>query len=96
MQWDDTRLPESYVAARELTAEAIATWQEALLRFVPASRELRHIVDLGCGTGRFSGLLADLYGATVVGIDPSWAHRTLIGDPPKNSANVPGPRRSRP
>jgi len=32
------RLPEVYVAARELMAEAIATWQEALLRFVPASR----------------------------------------------------------
>jgi len=71
MQWDDTRLPEIYVAARELTAEAVATWQEALSRFVPASREVRHIVDLGCGTGRFSGLLADLYGAIVVGIDPS-------------------------
>jgi len=71
MQWDDTRLPEIYVAARELTAEAVATWQEALPRFVPASREVRHIVDLGCGTGRFSGLLADLYGAIVVGIDPS-------------------------
>lgn len=80
MRWDDTCLPEVYVAARELTAEAIATWQEALGRFAPASREIRYVVDLGCGTGRFSGLLADLYGGVVVGIDPSvrmLGHREL-------------------
>ena len=42
----------------------------AVRRHVDGTR-LAQIVDLGCGTGRFTGGLADHFGAQVVGIDPS-------------------------
>ena len=71
MKWDGTRLPEVYNAARELPPEAVATWREAIQRLVPPSPGVRRIVDLGCGTGRFSGLLAELYCVPIIGIDPS-------------------------
>jgi len=71
VQWDTTRLPDVYTAARALPAEAVATWREAIARLVPRSPAVRRVVDLGCGTGRFSSLLAELYGVTVVGVDPS-------------------------
>jgi ubiquinone/menaquinone biosynthesis C-methylase UbiE len=31
----------------------------------------RHVLDVGCGTGRMAATLAERYGATVSGIDPS-------------------------
>lgn len=71
MKWDATRLPEVYTAARALPPEAVATWRAAIGRLVPPSPAVRRVVDLGGGTGRFSGLLAELYGVPVVGIDPS-------------------------
>jgi SAM-dependent methyltransferase len=71
VKWDTTRLPEVYTAARALPAEAVATWREAIGRLVPPSPAVRRVVDLGCGTGRFSSLLAELYGVAVVGVDPS-------------------------
>ena len=45
-------------------------WLDALERHVPR-RAVRTIIDLGCGTGRFSGALHDRFGARVIGIDPS-------------------------
>jgi len=38
---------------------------------LPPGPEIRRVVDLGCGTGRFTGLLADVYGTSVVGVEPS-------------------------
>ena len=71
MQWDTTRLPDVYTAARALPAEAVGTWRDAIARLVPPSPSVRRVVDLGCGTGRFSSLLVEVYGVTVVGVDPS-------------------------
>lgn len=71
MRWDSTRLPDVYVAARELPDEAVATWRAAIERLVPPSPGIHRVIDLGCGTGRFSGLLAEVYGGAVVGVDPS-------------------------
>lgn len=31
----------------------------------------RRVLDLGCGTGRVGAVLAERYGATVCGVDPS-------------------------
>ena len=71
MRWDETSLPEVYGAARELTPEALATWRTTLPALVPASPTIRNVVDLGCGTGRFSRLLAELNGGAIIAIDPS-------------------------
>ena len=47
---------------------------------LPPGPEIRRVVDLGCGTGRFTGLLADVYGTSVVGVEPS--SRMLAGREP--------------
>jgi len=38
---------------------------------LPPAPSIRRVLDLGCGTGRFTEMLGDSYHATVVGIDPS-------------------------
>ena len=45
-------------------------WLDAIARYAPAE-EIRTIVDVGCGTGRFSAPLADEFDAQVIGVDPS-------------------------
>jgi ubiquinone/menaquinone biosynthesis C-methylase UbiE len=57
-----------YDLARSYRPEVIASWLSAIAAHVPTARD---ILDLGCGTGRFTQALADLYGARVTGIDPS-------------------------
>jgi SAM-dependent methyltransferase len=65
-------LSSNYPVARMLSAETAETWFGILRPFLTM---LSHptVLDLGCGTGRFSTLIADRFGATVVGIDPSLA-----------------------
>src|SRR2546426_830059 len=46
-------------------------WSRALTEMVPARATITRIVDLGCGTGRFSGLLAQTFQARVIGVDAS-------------------------
>src|SRR5688572_4487507 len=45
-------------------------WMRALLGHVDA-QSVERILDLGCGTGRFSEALAGSFGADVLGVDPS-------------------------
>jgi len=49
----------------------MALWLETLARHVPVD-EIKVVLDVGCGTGRFSASLSERFGATVVGVDPSW------------------------
>jgi len=68
--YDATDISRAYATARRLTEERRRVWRGHL------SRELgdchpRTIVDLGCGVGRFSPLLRDLFDARVYGIDSS-------------------------
>jgi len=57
-----------YDLARSYRPEVMASWLRPIGAYVPAARD---ILDLGCGTGRFTQALATLYGAHVTGIDPS-------------------------
>jgi ubiquinone/menaquinone biosynthesis C-methylase UbiE len=86
LDYDRTPLPAIYARARELPAEALATWRRALADTRPPSPAIRRVVDLGCGTGRFTGLLADLYGTAVVGVEPS--HGMLAGREPLDPAHA--------
>ena len=71
MQYDRTPLPEVYRAARTLPPETMDVWGRAIRAMLPAAVALERVVDLGCGTARFTRLLADVLHAPVVGVEPS-------------------------
>ena len=70
MDYDQAEIAAFYDKARALAPETARLWQDLLSVYVdrPATSL---IVDLGCGTGRFSQLLAEHFGVEVIGIDPS-------------------------
>jgi SAM-dependent methyltransferase len=70
MNYDLTEIPVGYDRGRDHGPEFMQLW----MKFVAASVSKQHlntILDLGCGTGRFSESLAAHFDAHVVGIDPS-------------------------
>ena len=69
----------AYVAGRSLSAETLARWMDAVAPWLPGSVAPR-ILDLGCGTGRFTGPLVERFGGTVVGADPSREMLTTAGE----------------
>lgn len=68
--YDRSDLPRRYNEARALAPAVMDLWLDAISRRVPRA-EVRTVVDLGCGTGRFSAALGERYAARVIGIDPS-------------------------
>ncbi len=70
MDYDTTNVPSTYDAGRELSA---TEKREALRSFAAgiSNANIAEIVDLGCGTGRFSEALADTFDANVTGVEPS-------------------------
>jgi len=64
----------------------VTLWLETISKYVP--QDATHIIlDLGCGTGRFTQALSDHFSAQVYGIDPSrkmltMARRTTPSEPP--------------
>lgn len=70
MDYDRTAMPARYDSGRTHAPGVLAHWLAAIASHVPRGG-IYQIVDLGCGTGRFTGALAELYGAETVGIDPS-------------------------
>src|SRR5215470_2173224 len=69
---DATDISRAYAAARTLAEPCRQVWRGHLRRALGTS-DLRTIVDLGCGVGRFPLLLRDLFHARVYGIDPGAA-----------------------
>jgi ubiquinone/menaquinone biosynthesis C-methylase UbiE len=70
VKYDETNIAQRYDAARQLPERTVRVWFDALTRIVPP-KGVHTILDVGCGTGRFSAALADAFGADVIGIDPS-------------------------
>ena len=70
MDYDKTEIPTTYDKARALAPETRRLWQDVLSLYVKPA-EISLLIDLGCGTGRFSELLAAHFGVQVIGIDPS-------------------------
>jgi ubiquinone/menaquinone biosynthesis C-methylase UbiE len=70
MDYDKTEIPTTYDKARVLAPETRRLWQDLLSIHVDRA-EISLVIDLGCGTGRFSELLAGHFSAHVIGIDPS-------------------------
>src|SRR5262245_22341559 len=67
--YDEGEIHQTYRAGRALSREQVDFWSTLLQEEVAAPPRL--ILDLGCGVGRYSGILRALFGATVVGLDRS-------------------------
>jgi ubiquinone/menaquinone biosynthesis C-methylase UbiE len=70
VNYDLTDIPAGYDRGRDLAPDMLALWMRALKGHVEAP-SVERILDLGCGTGRFSEALAGYFGADVQGVDPS-------------------------
>src|SRR5215203_5336476 len=62
-------IAERYERSRALPAEVEREWSDLLAKH--AGSRPRTSVDLGCGTGPFTKMLASTFSGRVVGIDPS-------------------------
>ncbi|MFY9608621.1 MAG: class I SAM-dependent methyltransferase [Blastocatellia bacterium] len=70
MDYDLTDIPAGYDRGRDHGPEVLDVWMDAIESHLEG-QTITRILDLGCGTGRFSAALAVRFGAEVVGIDPS-------------------------
>jgi ubiquinone/menaquinone biosynthesis C-methylase UbiE len=70
MDYDKTEIAATYDQARALAPETVRLWQDLLSVHIDRAA-ISLVIDLGCGTGRFSELLAAHFGVQVIGIDPS-------------------------
>lgn len=74
-----------YDSARSLPPETKALWLDALKSSIPEQR-IRKILDLGCGTGRFTAALGKTFECPVIGVEPSTAMLNVA--PSQNEPNV--------
>lgn len=70
MDYDATEIARTYDSGRDHGPEVLDLWMTALASHVEVA-STRSILDLGCGTGRFSEALADRFAAQVIAVDPS-------------------------
>jgi ubiquinone/menaquinone biosynthesis C-methylase UbiE len=70
MDYDATDIATTYDRGRSHGPEVLDLWMSTVLSYVEG-RVLKTILDLGCGTGRFSEALAARFDAEVIGVDPS-------------------------
>lgn len=68
MDYDKTNIPETYNRGRDHGPAFLQQWMRVVAAHVG---EVHDVLDLGCGTGRFSQALAVHFDANVIGIDPS-------------------------
>lgn len=69
MDYDGTDIAEVYDRGRNHGPEVLDLWMRTVESFLETAPKT--ILDLGCGTGRFSEALATYFDAEVIGVDPS-------------------------
>jgi ubiquinone/menaquinone biosynthesis C-methylase UbiE len=83
--WASADLAKAYADVRtDLSPAARAVWAE-VFRAAVSSTPVRRLLDVGCGTGRFTAFLSEVFGAAAVGIDGSVAmlqERVLVPGAP--------------
>jgi SAM-dependent methyltransferase len=70
MDYDRTGIPAVYDRGRDHGPAVLDLWMKTIEAGVDGA-SIRTILDLGCGTGRFSEGLANRFSARVVAVDPS-------------------------
>lgn len=70
VNYDETDIAERYDAGRHIPDRAMRVWFDAIKSRI-SPNEIRQILDVGCGTGRFSTRLAQEFNADVIGVDPA-------------------------
>ena len=71
MDYNQPSLHAPYDKGRTQSPETVALWMDAVAEFLtPLGTDLT-VLDLGCGTGRYSVHLAEHLGATVIGVEPA-------------------------
>jgi len=68
MDYDQTTMAATYDAARGYSPDVLRLWLDRVAAHAPAAPKV--ILDIGCGTGRFTHPLAERFQARVIGIDP--------------------------
>jgi ubiquinone/menaquinone biosynthesis C-methylase UbiE len=71
MDYDGSSMPAVYDAGRGYSPEMLKLWLTEIARAAGDAASIDTILDLGCGTGRYSGPLADYFSASVIALDPS-------------------------
>jgi ubiquinone/menaquinone biosynthesis C-methylase UbiE len=69
VDYDRTSIATTYDSARTYSDDVLQQCIDVIAAHLPSQPQL--IVDVGCGTGRYSQALADRFEANVIGIDPS-------------------------
>jgi len=70
MDYDATDIASTYDRGRDHGPDFLDLWMNVVSSHVKDQR-IQTILDLGCGTGRFSEALAIRFDAQVIGVDPS-------------------------
>jgi ubiquinone/menaquinone biosynthesis C-methylase UbiE len=67
--YDRSNVSAVYDTSRALPRSVIDLWLDAIAELI--DHDVNKVLDLGCGTGRFSIPLANRFSAEVLGVDPS-------------------------
>lgn len=67
-------MSRDFNAGRAISSHSAAVWRAAL---EPHIGQANNVLDLGSGTGRFAVLIAEWFGANVIGIEPAGAMREV-------------------
>jgi ubiquinone/menaquinone biosynthesis C-methylase UbiE len=70
MDYDATAIPAAYDAGRSYSPDVLEFWLRTISTAL-GKVQINDILDLGCGTGRFSAALAAHFKAAVIAVDPS-------------------------
>ena len=70
MDYDKTNMAAGYDRGRSYSPEQLGRWLKVVADSL-GNASVRVILDLGCGTGRYSAGLSSRLNAHVIGIEPS-------------------------